>query len=224
MLRSTPSHVSSGNMTAYSPQAILRVTPPLTVTLASTADAQVSSGRPTESHGSADYMFVGLDDATFRHGLHRSLVRSDLSGISAGGVVSSAKLRLGVRGAGRTPEPYCPSDMVATTYRIQTDWSEAEVTWNNSPQVGESFGSVTIPFAYNKDPWVVFDVVDLVQGWVNGTWPNLDIMLKTQEPVPDRCLTHWRAFWTREAAKDRPELLVAVVGEAGSRPVMSTPE
>ena len=60
------------------------------------------------------------------------------------------------------------------------------VTWNNQPSLAKSYGSVDI-MANNSWRYVSLNITSLVQGWVNGSYPNYGVMcavLKFQELIP----------------------------------------
>ena len=103
----------------------------------------------------------------------RGLLRFDLSDIPANAVISSAELYL--------YEQEDKLEQVTYVYRVTTPWTESGVTWNspwttpggdfaNSPAYalfipGQSGCSITL------------DLTNLVQAWVEGTYPNYGVLL-----------------------------------------------
>lgn len=60
-------------------------------------------------------------------------------------------------------------------HRITSPWEEMVVTWNNfggsySPVIEATFNASTIG-------WTSVDVTNLVEGWLNGTYPNYGLLL-----------------------------------------------
>jgi hypothetical protein len=61
-------------------------------------------------------------------------------------------------------------------HRITEPWVETLVTWNN---FGGAFdGAVESSFVADGTGWRSADVTSLVQGWVDGTYPNYGILLE----------------------------------------------
>lgn len=60
-------------------------------------------------------------------------------------------------------------------HRITNPWQELAVTWNN---FGGSY-SPTIEATFNASAigWTSVDVTNLVEGWLNGTYPNYGLLL-----------------------------------------------
>lgn len=61
-------------------------------------------------------------------------------------------------------------------HRATADWAELTVTWNSfggsfAPDVAASFDAITAG-------WYAVDVTALVEGWLDGTYPNYGILLK----------------------------------------------
>ena len=94
------------------------------------------------------------------------------------------------------------------SYRINSNWTEMNVTWNNQPSFAESYGSVDI---VANDSWgyVNLDVTTLVQAWVNGSYPNYGIMLRGPEVSGSD--SSWREFYTRHGSYV-PKLVITYSG------------
>jgi hypothetical protein len=61
-------------------------------------------------------------------------------------------------------------------HRITADWAELTVTWNS---FNESFDPAIIgSFTANTIGWQSVNITSLVQGWVDGTYPNYGILLE----------------------------------------------
>lgn len=90
--------------------------------------------------------------------------------IPEGAYVESATFSVYVTGWGQTVQ----------LHRITAPWLETEVTWNNfggtyAPDVA---GSLTAP---KGGEWRSVDVTALVQGWVDGSYPNYGVLLEQDQ-------------------------------------------
>lgn len=157
------------------------------------ADAYVLQGDPNKNFGSTIDMWAGYDDHLDPDGqVARSFIRFNLSAIPAAMPISNARLHI---------EYYNYWDYLGrwrtiTSHRIASDWAESTVTWNTAPAIGETYGSVALLASDPSLGWYAIDVTALVQGWINGAWPNYGIALRGPEHSgPD---SSWRLFSTRE--------------------------
>jgi hypothetical protein len=165
----------------------------ITTVITGIADAEIIQGYPTANCGDKDawQMRSGYDTWQNPHGrIVRSLVSFGLADVPSTATVQDAELKLYVTGA----YDVAGQSMTATPYRISSPWYENSVTWDGRPSSAEPYPSTSIPYASG---WVTFDVTDLVQGWVEGTYPNHGIMVRGRETSPG-----WRAFGSRTAAID----------------------
>ena len=90
--------------------------------------------------------------------------------IPEGAYVEAATFAVYVPGWGQTVQ----------LHRITAPWLETEVTWNNfggtyAPDVA---GSLTAP---KGGEWRSVDVTALVQGWVDGSYPNYGVLLEQDQ-------------------------------------------
>ena len=156
-------------------------TPTLTPAPTSTA---LPEGIIVELGASEDLYLVGdaLDgntarelklDAGFRNGLgaHRVLTGGFLlAGIPSGSRINSAALALHVRTVSN------PAALTLKARRLTAAWKESDVSGAGRDGFwGETYGSQTLDASAATGTWVTLDVTNLVQGWVNGTWPNYGI-------------------------------------------------
>jgi len=181
---------------------------PTTVTLSSIADACILEGYPGENVGHTIDMWAGYDDYLDPDGeIVRSLVRFDLSGLPPSAQINNATLRLYLIVSWDYPN----RSRTITTHRIGSDWAEMTVTWNNKPSCLEAYGSNSVQ--EGAWGWYDFDVIALVQAWVNGSQPNYGIMIRGPEHSgPD---SSWRGFSTREGPHP-PQLVIDYTGSAAS--------
>ena len=120
---------------------------------------------------------IGAFDGSGTRDLH-SVVKFDVSSLS-NVTVQSAKLNLEIRSSTNTPVPI-------QVHRLTTDWSESTVTWNSpwSASGGDYSGNVEGSSTFDFDitlghptETMHFDITDLVNGWVQGSYPNYGLVL-----------------------------------------------
>jgi len=133
------------------------------------ADAYVMSGEgENTNYGSEGELYVNGEYGW-------SYLKFDLSSIPSGSIVASASLNL--------YETTGQSDSTIRVYQVIEDWSESEVTFNNSPNNGSSvLASTTVPgdtqFSYVS--WSDTGLTDLIEDWINGTEDNYGLVLKSE--------------------------------------------
>ena len=97
----------------------------------------------------------------------RCVYHFDLSSIPGGSTIDSATAWFYVTGA--------DSGGPVEVYRITASWASCCVNWTNT---GSAYDSATVhgTFSPSATGWVSVDLTSLVQGWVDGTWPNHGVM------------------------------------------------
>ncbi len=166
-----------------------------------TADVCIIEGYPTENFGSTADMWAGYDRFLDPDGqIVRSLVIFDLSTIPAGSTINSATFEAHLVSSFDDAGSY--RDI--TVYRITGSWDEESVAWNNRPGYGESYGSTAIEHA--AWDWYSWDIKNLAQKWVDGTYSNHGLMLRG--PEQSGADSAWRGFSTREHWIYDPRLIV----------------
>jgi hypothetical protein len=69
-----------------------------------------------------------------------------------------------------------PGSELVEVHRATAAWNEATVTWNN---FGNNFDApVVTTFTPNSIGWQAINITSLVQGWINGDYPNYGVLLK----------------------------------------------
>ncbi len=69
-----------------------------------------------------------------------------------------------------------PGGQTVNVHRITADWAENTVTWNS---FGEQFDAPIVnSFVPTTMGFYSIDVTSLVQGWINGTYPNYGLLLE----------------------------------------------
>jgi uncharacterized repeat protein (TIGR01451 family) len=183
-------------------------------TLQSIADAFVLQGYPTENLGNPgsrfEDMWAGYDDYYEPDGkIARSFVQFDLSQIPAHTPIAHATLHLHLTASYDFPD----QSRTITIYRLSSAWSEASVTWNGTPGIAEAYGSATVTHGDRR--WYDFDVTGLVQGWVNGTWPNYGLAIRG--PEHSGADSSWRSFDTREQPGYVPNITITYTAQAAAQ-------
>jgi len=134
---------------------------------------------PDRNYCSSGQLRVGLTQQ------YVSLLHFDLSAIPSGANVLEARLEIYANGWGG-------ADATIELYRVLRNTSMCQATWNVAqtgnawaiPGCGDTTtdraavpeGSVTTS---GVNRWYSYNVLNLVQNWVNGTWPNNGVLLRT---------------------------------------------
>lgn len=161
------------------------------------ADTYIASERPNENFG-GDALFLGFNFFGDRFGAQRILVRFNLDSIPDDARINSARLRLRLSFA----SPDDDSPMRTVLRRLASDWDEFDVTWNREPQWAAVRDST---FVGTNQDWYEWEIPDLVQGWVDGTFANHGLELIGDERVQQS----ERVFYARETSTDFfPQLIV----------------
>jgi len=169
----------------YLPTVVRDWPPPETVKLYPEADATVLQGTASSNWGSMTTLRVGYDyggcSDSVNGKIGRALVRFDLSSIPAGATITDAQLHLRLVG-------YCyytghSQNRTVTVYRANSSWLESGVTWNNKPGYTSPSTSQSVPV--NTFGWHTFDVTDLVDGWLSGSYANNGVVVRAPETSGD---------------------------------------
>jgi hypothetical protein len=148
--------------------------PALVTGLLPSGDTYIDENVPNSNHGSETTFRVRSNNNSERRGL----VRFDLSGIPADATINSANLYL--------YETRQIPGQTTYLYRVTHTWSEGSVTWNNPWTIHGGNFDKSIAFdsflPNQTNCMVTLDLTDLVQRWVNGTYPNYGVLLYTTGP------------------------------------------
>ena len=159
------------------------------VTLTPIADAYTSKYDPDTNFGSNSELLVDGRD-TYKK---RAYLKFDLSSIPSGSVIISAKLKL---------LDHYGANINICVHRVTGDWSETSITWNNQP--GYDADSIDCKTSWAVDTWGEWDVTSLVQGWVDGDYPNYGLVLISDDNDLDK-------FHSKEYNGDDPQLVIEYV-------------
>jgi hypothetical protein len=144
-------------------------------TLTSSQDAMITDGGiyAEEDHSDLRDTNCGAWDTITVNWLYGfqnyGLVQFDLSGISG---VSAIQAQLDLYHLYNS----VPGASFAL-YRVTSPWNESTVTWNSAPSIDTSPVSVLNISDSDAEIWRHWDVTDLVQGWLDGTYENFGLML-----------------------------------------------
>jgi hypothetical protein len=114
-------------------------------------DTYASQATPNTVHGSYTYLAVNAAPVE-----RRAYVKFTVSGIPTGSTQVTATLRLWAESS---------STATFTVHQVSSSWNEAELTWNNQPELGST---VTTRSGTTRDQYNDFDVSGYVTG--NGTY------------------------------------------------------
>ena len=129
-------------------------------------NAYVGERAPNTNFGRSYTLFVGTYE-----GEGNGLIQFDLSTIPTGTQITSAIL--GVDYEMRQGSTSQTPTFIVTAYRTSAPWDELLVTWNSRPSRTEDYDTI----GFNLFGFKTFDITNLVQAWVNGTYPNYGITL-----------------------------------------------
>jgi len=161
-------------------------------TLYSVGDAYIDSRVPDTNFGATQQIVVGEQIAG--PDKQQVLVKFDLSDIPSGSTVESAKLRMYL-GAMTGP-----AAQVIGVIVLDEEWSETEVKYNNFVGIGATGPTSNV---IKGSHWNAWDMVEWVQGWVDGTDDNDGVLLLSWAPGSDFMMS----FFSREQGT-APQLLV----------------
>jgi hypothetical protein len=182
--------------------------PPVTTTLSSVADAYVRDGTNAGTNFGAD---PTLPVKNGNAGNNRmSYLRFPLTGVGA--KVNSAKLRLyGSRSAAST--------VTDSAFAVASNsWTETGINWNNRPALGARQGTgVVVATTAGYQEW---DVTAFVQSQRTAGVAEVSLAVSmdtlNNTPPPD-------LFNAREAASNRPQLVVVATAVTNAAPTVVTP-
>ena len=150
-----------------------------TITISTDADAGNYNGTPDTNYGTGNFnLNAGASKKGFFH--------FDVSAIPAGSTINSVQMKVYVNWVQASDAYY------VKLYKVDNEWAETEVTWNNrktgiawntpggdySTLVGDGYG------LGSTKGWKTVaagaNLVNLVQGWLDGTIPNYGVVLQRE--------------------------------------------
>jgi len=160
------------------------------------ADACVNEGAPSSNYGTQTYILLEAYPGYRK----RSYIKFDLSQFKTSATVEQAKLYLYYY-------QYANSNPVGRQidlFRVTSTWTETGITWNAQPTFDTTIQSyANMPASYG---WLIFNIKDLVQKWINGTYQNYGLVLKDHNEGQSFNCTMY--FYSREATSNKPYLYI----------------
>jgi len=162
-------------------------------------DATMYEGLPDTNYFDSTLLWV---DGSAANEDTRSYLQFDVSGIPSTNVVTEASLGLYyyANDAG-------PLAGTVGAYRVTSSWDETLITWNNQPASAAATEDVVPAPAAHTDSFVSWNIINLVQGWVEGSIVNYGVKLAdTDESTQEK----WKAFYSSDwgTAVQRPKLTI----------------
>ncbi|MEO7331471.1 MAG: DNRLRE domain-containing protein, partial [Minicystis sp.] len=143
------------------------------------SDTMISREKPDDNYGTSAFAFASGGTTTNPALPQMALFKFDLSAIPAGATIVSAGFLASQTNNGT---------VTGNLHRITSPWDELTVTWNSFnagylPQVFTTYSTASATINAN--------IQALMQGWINGTFPNQGVLLEQ----PGAPVTKWK---TRE--------------------------
>ena len=142
-------------------------------------DAYVSSFEKNKNYAYDTKLRIGRSVHSSGVVLNRGLIRFDLSELPNDAVIFSATLLLyqydSIKSLFIDPE-----EATISAHNITSTLDLFTATWNNQPQHDLAAES-TLTTEYGTKGWRIWDIKNLVQGWVDGSINNHGVLLKGDE-------------------------------------------
>ncbi len=132
---------------------------------------------PTNNFGTSETLRVGNVSGGTEY---RFIIKeNNLSGISSGDTIVTAKLQLYVN------ESYGKSNLTIKIHRVTANWTEFGATWNErksgtswTSSGGDYLEEITAQNITNQSGvFYNFTITSIVQGWINGSYENYGIII-----------------------------------------------
>jgi hypothetical protein len=158
-----------------------------TITLAASDPGFAETLQPGATTGEDSYIISSAPNTNNGDGINlqltadarRILIEFNLSGIPSNARITSANLKLYVTAKGS-------GDPVTNVYRLTQSWTESGVTWNkydgtnNWATAGGDYDSTVWATAtVTASGWSTWNVGNLIQSWVNGSYSNYGMLAGT---------------------------------------------
>jgi hypothetical protein len=129
-------------------------------------DAQIAHEKVNTNYGSSSFALVSGGTATNPPHPQQMLLHFDLSAIPHDATVLNAGLNLNQTNNGA---------VTANVHEVLAPWDEATVTWNS---FGGAFDAAVVKSFSTATANVSVDILPLVKGWVDGSRPNLGVLIE----------------------------------------------
>ena len=184
------------------------IDPTIMISSSSTADACVCSYTPDTNYQMATQLRTGF---CTDYGIRRSYIKFDIPTSIPAGSVTSARFDI-EKMSGSAPN--------IRAYRVTGSWSSGTIKYSNQPYYTSTNCSGYLTQLSSGSSWYTTSVTAIVQGWVNGTYPNYGFLLKDQyESDPNK----WTTWYSSDAnSPHKPELYITYTAYPGCKPYVST--
>jgi len=161
-------------------------------------DALVSTFSPDTNYGAGEIIDVGNNDVA----TVRTYIQFDLYSGPEDVVVVDANLMLY-----QYDTPYEEEDIEVTLHRITDAWTEDALAWNSQPAYStEAEASKTL--IVGEEGWIVWDIGDLAQGWLNGTIPNYGCALIDTDETSNNTIVYFHSSDYTTDPDKRPKIVI----------------
>jgi hypothetical protein len=139
---------------------------------------------------------------------YRSALAFNLSGFSSTTKISVARLMVYAYDDQATNTP------VLYAYRITSNWSTNNVSWNTEPSHSQTLGNQTLTSSFRGNTNLTLNT-GYVENWITGAWSNQGLKIRMSGENADRIYFRGRTYAT---TAQRPKLYL----EYYDKPVIST--
>jgi len=169
-------------------------------------DSFIKQNEQTKNFGTNEKIEIDSEETNKEE---RGLLQFDLSSLPPNATINSATLYLYLdSGEGKVSN--------VTINRLTADWTESKVTWkskdgtNNWIALGGDYDAT--PFAATAvsktKGWYSWNITSLVQGWVDGTWPNRGMILKPEILQSGNNVKKFISSDNKKKSSSRPKLVI----------------
>ncbi len=165
-------------------------------------DAFVSNWYDGEYVNHGDEVWLSVSCANNNADICRSYIQFDVSSIPRNSDITSAILS--IYGQKSTRE----GGFVVVAKKVGEAWNEHNINWDNKPYFDSHiYDEVTPPYRDQSNP-VNFDLTQLTQEWVDGTYNNYGIILMLKEEVGNKIGFFVSGDQEESNAGHRPKLTI----------------
>ena len=192
------------------------------ITLLPIADTYLAEGENVNKN-SENVLKVKVSDVTGnKDNRFRPILKFDLSPYM-GYTVFSAQLKIYNY---QTWSEASPTTIQWACYRLTSDWSETDATWYHRTATaywnnyGGDYTTIdgNVQYGPAQGSWITFDVKNIVQGWLNNSYPNYGFIYKSYNET-ESAFNEWWSY-SRERtdvdAQYRPRLILQFIKKSGS--------
>lgn len=158
------------------------------LTLQAIQDTFISQSNPNTNYGSSTSLFSGKFSSAPSN--YRSLLKFDISSITASADIQSAILKLYIH---RNDDPSISKP--TSIYNLLAEFNESTVTYSNQPSYA-SAPSSTLNITSQLNTFLQWDITYLVKDWQQGIITNYGLIIINFESMPSLVGFYSRKFST----------------------------